>query len=305
MKKFLLSTVAIAMLTTAASAADLDAAPEPIMDNWAGWYVGVNGGYGFANDPGVLWLRDGGLIDGPSAPSAQPLLADQAIVQELNGFGLKRGQGNSSWNPEASGFFGGVQVGYNWQDDIYVYGLEGDFQFSDINGKDGYYDFYDGSNCGGQICILGGHEQLDRVSQKLKWFSTVRGRAGVSPNESLLFYATAGLAFGQVKNKAYGYYETFGGYGGPFPYESSYSASSSKTKVGWTAGFGSELKITENVSFKVEYLYLDLGKQTISSELEESGGILVCRECDISPVTYKHKFKNQFHTVKAGVNFMF
>ena len=37
MRKFLLSTVAIAMLSTAASAADLDMAPEPVLENWAGW----------------------------------------------------------------------------------------------------------------------------------------------------------------------------------------------------------------------------------------------------------------------------
>ena len=86
-----------------------------------------------------------------------------------------------------------------------------------------------------------------------------------------------------------------------------YSASSSKTKVGYTIGFGNELKVSENVSLKFEYLYLDLGKRTLSSE-----GELVCmNKCavlftpDSDNPTGRYKVKNQFHTVKAGVNFMF
>jgi hypothetical protein len=37
---------------------------------------------------------------------------------------------------DASWVFGGGQVGYNWQDGEYVYGVETDIQFSDIKGKD-------------------------------------------------------------------------------------------------------------------------------------------------------------------------
>ena len=87
MKKFLLSTVAITMLSTAASAADLDMAPEPIMDNWAGWYAGINGGYGFANDPNVPWSDSEN--------------SEEFILQER-------------FDTETSGFFGGGQVGYKW-----------------------------------------------------------------------------------------------------------------------------------------------------------------------------------------------
>jgi outer membrane immunogenic protein len=279
MKKFLLSTVAIAMLSTAASAADLDMAPEPILDNWAGWYAGINGGNGFSNDPDVDPLVS--VFGGPYEP-----LNDQR-----------------RWDLDTSGFFGGGQVGFNWQDDIYVYGMEGDFQFSNIDGKDGLSD---SEYCaGGPPCgRFTDYDWSRRVSQKLKWFSTVRGRAGVSPNESLLFYATAGLAFGQIKNKrAYELYDETPRY---LLTESSYG-SSSKTKVGWTAGFGSELKVTENVSFKVEYLYLDLGKTTVHSSLDFSCVANRPRACprrDPERMS-KHKFNNQFHTVKAGFNWGF
>jgi outer membrane immunogenic protein len=282
MKKFLLSTVAIAMLSTAASAADLDIAPEPILDNWAGWYAGINGGYGF-NNPGLS--HRGNMEE-----------VDYFLHEALNFAGRR--------NVNATGFFGGGQFGYNWQDDIYVYGLEGDFQFSNIKASDNNF------NC--LECIRDG-EYFDRLGfgakarQKLKWFSTVRGRVGISPNESLLFYTTAGLAFGKVKNKADIYYleEHRDGPSSGFGLDS-FAASSSKTKVGWTVGIGSELKITENTSFKFEYLYLDLGKTSgrgdLYSEYCEYGN---CESGFESDYNVKHKFKHQFHTVKAGFNWGF
>jgi outer membrane immunogenic protein len=284
MKKFLLSTVAIAMLSTAASAADLDMAPEPILDNWAGWYAGINGGYGFANDPGVGHRGNNDLVD-------------DFLFDALN-LGGRR-------DPDATGFFGGGQVGYNWQDDIYVYGLEGDFQFSNIKASDNNFTCLE--------CERDGPDYFHRLGfgakarQKLKWFSTVRGRVGISPNESLLFYTTAGLAFGKVKSGADIYVFEEEGVPNDFDsYLTSFAGSSSKTKVGWTIGIGSELKITENTSFKFEYLYLDLGKTSGRGDLffEEcdNGG---CESGFESDYNVKHKFKHQFHTVKAGFNWGF
>src|SRR5437016_931723 len=53
------------------------------------------------------------------------------------------------------------------------------------------------------------------------WFGTVRGRAGYAFN-NILFYGTAGLAFGELRGV------TFGGF------------SDSHTNAGWTAGVGAE-----------------------------------------------------------------
>src|SRR5204862_1755182 len=38
-----------------------------------------------------------------------------------------------------------------------------------------------------------------RMAQKLEWFSTLRGRLGVTPTPDSLVYATAGLAVGRIK----------------------------------------------------------------------------------------------------------
>ena len=75
------------------------------------------------------------------------------------------------------------------------------------------------------------------------WFGTVRGRAGYALS-NILFYGTAGLAFGELRG------ETFG-------------LSESHTTAGWTAGVGAEFGFAPNWSAKIEYLYVDLSEQPL------------------------------------------
>ena len=72
----------------------------------------------------------------------------------------------------------------------------------------------------------------------------MRGRVGYSFS-NVLFYGTAGLAFGGLRG------ETFG-------------LSKSRTTAGWTAGVGVEFGFAPNWSAKVEYLYVDLSNQRFS-----------------------------------------
>jgi opacity protein-like surface antigen len=44
-----------------------------------------------------------------------------------------------------------------------------------------------------------------------------------------------------------------------------YVGSSSAIGYGWTAGAGAELLVNDSVSFKVEYQFVDLGTQTLTS----------------------------------------
>jgi outer membrane immunogenic protein len=76
-----------------------------------------------------------------------------------------------------SGFFGGVQSGYNWQFGPYgqwVAGWEADFQFDNADDTLGAFRF---SN---------------------PWFGTLRGRAGVA-FDNILLYGTLGIAFGRIR----------------------------------------------------------------------------------------------------------
>jgi outer membrane immunogenic protein len=84
---------------------------------------------------------------------------------------------NSATHP--SGFAGGVEAGWNWQNGNFVYGGETDFNLS---GADDTFASYQFSN---------------------PWFGTVRGRAGFAFNNVLIF-GTAGLSYGELTVNAPG-----------------------------------------------------------------------------------------------------
>jgi outer membrane immunogenic protein len=193
MRRVLLSTISVLALSVAsASAADIPRpAPTyrapvavPMMFNWTGGYIGVNAGYGWGQS-------DWGFFGG---------------------------------DPKPSGGLVGATLGYNWQalGSPWVFGLEGDIQWSNINGN-----FVNG------LCAFGCQIKTD-------WFGTVRGRVGYAWDR-VMAYATGGLAFGDVK-------ATINGFGG-----------NSDTNVGWTVGAGLEGAIAPNWTAKIEYLYVDLG----------------------------------------------
>ena len=119
---------------------------------------------------------------------------------------------NNSVSP--SGLEGGLQGGYNWKNGQFVYGAETDLQLS---GADDTFAPFKFSN---------------------PWFGTLRGRAGYAFS-NVLFYGTAGLAFGELRAQTFGWTE-------------------SHTTAGWTAGVGAEVGFAPNWSAKLEYLYIDL-----------------------------------------------
>jgi outer membrane immunogenic protein len=82
-----------------------------------------------------------------------------------------------------SGFAGGVQGGYNFQNGPWVFGIEGDLELTGANDTFAPWKF---SN---------------------PWFGTVRGRAGYAFN-NILFYGTGGLAFGELRGETFGLSES-------------------------------------------------------------------------------------------------
>ncbi|MGB9117588.1 outer membrane protein, partial [Bradyrhizobium sp.] len=209
---------------TSAFAADLPArtytkAPvyvEPVF-NWTGFYVGGNIGYSWGRSSDTSTLTD----------AAGTVLFATADKSDLNGV------------------VGGGQIGYNWQIQSWVWGLEADIQGTDEKGSRAF------SFTPGQLPGIGnfapGINIPFALNQKIDWFGTVRGRAGVLVTPKVLLYATGGLAYGQVNSS-----ETVGTL-----VPSAFS--SSTTNVGWTVGAGIEGAIGGNWTAKLEYLYVDLG----------------------------------------------
>jgi outer membrane immunogenic protein len=123
-----------------------------------------------------------------------------------------------------SGFTGGIQGGYNWQNGPWVYGVESDFNLSSTSGTFADFQF---SN---------------------PWFGTLRGRAGYALNNVFL-YGTTGLAFGISTVTRGGLSDT---------------SLHAGWVVGAGAEFGlAPFGLSPNWSAKVEYLHLGLSQNTI------------------------------------------
>ncbi len=165
------------------------------------------------------WTASAGAADlyyGQGAPYTvnQPLNAYSWAGPYLGG-NLGYEWGSVSNNPtKPAGFVGGIQGGYNFQNGPWVFGVEGDIQAS---GADDTFAPWKFSN---------------------PWFGTLRGRAGYAFS-NVLFYGTAGLAFGELRAQ-------------------NFTGTESSTTAGWTIGAGAEVGLAPNWSAKLEYLYINL-----------------------------------------------
>ena len=137
----------------------------------------------------------------------------------------------------ASGFVAGGQGGYNYQfSNGLVLGLETDFQWSDIRAS-----FQATPQASSPLTV----DSID-IRNRLNWFGTTRLRAGYSFGR-LLPYVTGGVAYGEM-----------GVSGTRFTGGALFSGSTTDTKVGWTAGAGVDYALTDALSVRAEYLYLQL-----------------------------------------------
>jgi outer membrane immunogenic protein len=127
------------------------------------------------------------------------------------------------------GIIGGA-LGYNWQRGPWVFGLEGDYSWADVSGNS--------QTCG--AATPSPHE----CGTKLESLGTFRGRFGyaMGATGNWLPYVTGGLAVGELK-----------------AWDNLFPSSGSDFRTGWTVGAGVEVGFERNWTFKVEYLYVDLG----------------------------------------------
>jgi outer membrane immunogenic protein len=147
------------------------------------------------------------------------------------GYGWARDTaGGSSTN--LNGVIGGGQIGYNWQMNNLVLGIETDFQGS-------------GQRASGTGLVLG---VPFSVSERVRYFGTVRGRLGYAWDRTLL-YVTGGYAYTNI--------------GGDLSV-GAFSTSSNTTKSGYTVGAGLEYAFAGPWSVKAEYLYVDSGTTTLT-----------------------------------------
>jgi len=206
------------------------AAVVPLGPSWSGWYVGGNLGYGW------------GVSTDPS------LSFTDGIGAGLPAFFAAGGNAFPSLKP--SGVLGGGQLGYNFQTGPWVWGVVTDFQGADLRASQTV-----------STTVPPTTSATDQtLSAKISWFGTARAKVGWAWSDSWLLYGTGGLAYGRVSSDL-NFACTPGGAqcGGLLV-----TGSEQATKVGWTAGAGVDYALNRNLSLGLEYLYLDLGRDTVT-----------------------------------------
>jgi outer membrane immunogenic protein len=210
-----------------ASAADLGApAPAPVYTkapviapwSWTGFYVGGNVGYSWGHQ--------------------------SATVTDLAGDAV------ATSGADLNGVIGGGQIGYNYQINSIVLGIEADIQGSGQRG-DGSFGL-PGSPCVFNVRACTPTPTLGDDTDQLEWFGTVRARVGYAAGRWLP-YVTGGWAYGNG---------TISGTTTTGSISTTYSSSTNYTD-GWTVGGGLEWAFADHWSAKFEYLYIDFGSGPI------------------------------------------
>jgi outer membrane immunogenic protein len=239
MKKVALGVVAgLLLCASAASAADMavKARPAPLpvpVFSWTGCYIGVNGG-GIWSDSNRHVQPTGQYLVDPFYTTRPELLA--YVTQD--------------YRVDKSGGTAGGQIGCNYQSGAWVFGIEGDAEWTGIS--DTFSTTYP------QTPFFNGGALVARtltVSHQLDALGTIRGRLGYA-FDRLLVYGTGGLAIGRVRSAFFQNFFTAG---------VTDIGSASETRFGWTVGAGLEYAFSPNWSAKAEYLYVDLGSFSYNS----------------------------------------
>jgi outer membrane immunogenic protein len=224
----LVTAVSVFAITEVASGADL-AVPPPLSApayNWTGLYIGGNAGYSW----------------GTTAVNYSEAAAG------LFGFGSDTCRFGCSipFTMSPKGFIGGLQLGFNYQTGVWVWGIETDISWRNAEAT-------------ASSVLTSSTQDTLTITDKQGPVGTLRGRIGIAPDgaSNWLVYLSGGLAYGKVDHSVTQFCNLFCG--------ETLIFSNSKTRVGWTVGGGVEVALNPSWSVGAEYLYMDLGTDTLNS----------------------------------------
>ena len=246
MRKFLLGMVGLAALGAApAFAADLAARPytkAPTMVaaiyDWSGFYVGFNGGGGWSH---ACWTNTA-TFSGPTVPSV------------------------SEGCHDASGGMVGGQAGYRFQSANWVFGVEGQGDWADLQGSNVSAASVLGFGVVNQtkidaIGLITG--QVGYAWNNVLWY--VKGGAAVTDNKYSSFFTATGVVFNQV----------------------------SETRWGGAVGTGVEVGFAPNWSVAVEYDHLFMGGNSVTfpaSAIAVTRSDNIKQDVDMGTVRVNYRF---------------
>jgi outer membrane immunogenic protein len=175
--------------------------------SWTGFYIGGTLGYGWGSTSSFNLPGSGN---------------GDAFNGNINGLDV-----------HPSGWLGGVTLGYNWQTDAFVFGLESDIGYLGIEESR--------------------QNALGFANTEYGGYGTLTARIGYG-EDRWMFYTKGGLALADIDNRAGAVT------GGAIDFTDATKAR--EVQAGWALGAGVEFAFQRNMSMKIEYLYMDFGSNT-------------------------------------------
>lgn len=274
------------------------AQPAPVY-SWTGFYLGGNVGYGFSGAP-TNATGGGSLVDRLG-------FTNTFTFTDVD-------------TTRLAGVVGGGQFGFNYQfASRWVTGLEADLQGSGLQISNTFADpiltqqcvlglIQPGKplQCGKSFPVNG--TAMTAYQSKIAWFDTVRVRLGYLVTDQVLIYGTGGLAYGRVELSAastatattptsFGPTDTLAAIGA--------ASGTSKTNTGFVVGGGVEARfwpsLPANWSWKLEYLYVDLGSLDATTSF---AGAFQLSGIPLSGTVALHTHLTD-NIVRVGINYSF
>lgn len=275
-KRALLATAALA------AAALAPAGGAHAQNSFTGFFLGLNGGYGFNDVSG-------------DASKTRMFTVPQNGLNALNVGGANTaGTLSITGDKGGDGFVGGGQVGYNYQLGYFVYGVETDLQYVGfgkakpgvasytVTGTSGGIGI--GAKAGTQFPLSTSNAQfVDAGNASLDYYGSFRGKVGYAFDQATLLYLTGGLAYGGGTNRTV-------------------LGNSNDINVGYAAGGGLEYLFTPSLSGRVEAMYVSIDQgngKTACCVYSSTGSV------NAVPVTGGKDRATDFAVVRAGVNYKF
>jgi outer membrane immunogenic protein len=264
---------ATVMLGSAAQAADMPLKapppPAPVMYNWTGFYIGAH--------VGGAWLGNGNdRFDGV-------FNCIGTVCFDNNGFGRNNGR-----------FIGGGQIGYNYQVNQFVWGIEGQISGVASNNDDQACGFF-------TVGLV--HDSLFRCRDRSGWLASIAARLGVAFGQTgnWLLYVKGGGAFADANfglrfrddcaALTVNPLSTICSTGGAV------FNNNNNTRTGWMFGVGLEYGAWGNWSWKLEYDLMEFGNRDI--HFDNTFTTCECR------LVHDIDFDRQINVVKFGLNYRF
>jgi hypothetical protein len=205
--------------------------------DWAGLYGGVGAGFNSQKTE----LNSYG-IDGAAHAQATPPNVDDLYDNK---------------NFTSNKIIPNIHIGYNWQNNNILYGLETEFNYLNTSNSKchpfsaGHHNAY-----GATLDTCNDQWGNSFFSVSTKWLSTINGKVGYAFNE-YNFTLQGGLAFGEINSSLKTNCVQECGSGEAYPIDSNLNWS--EIKYGWNLGGEIERKINKDWALFAKYKYVDLG----------------------------------------------